>query len=165
MKKITGFMLALVFSGSSLANDKDDILELCSVAKKGSFSQIQAKGQLQADGSIKLVTLGGKGEVSFSKGNWDGIQQVLKSHQATDNVTARDCVIKLMPYFKSKVTTAKTTNKAQSQPAKKAQPTPQKTQVAKSAEKPSTTCTIEGDQDVCGNTTGGDININFGAKP
>jgi len=129
MKKITGFVLALVLSSSALANDKDDILELCSIAKKGNFSQIQAKGLLQADGSIKLATLGGKGEVSFRKGSWDGIQQVLKDHQATDNVTARDCVIRLMPYFKSKVKGVKAASKPNNKTVKK-QSAPEKQRIA-----------------------------------
>jgi cell division septation protein DedD len=141
MQKIITILMGLTFCHSAAANYKDDILELCSVARQGNFSQIQAKGQIQGDGSIKLATLGGKGELSFSKGEWNGVQQVLKDHQATDNVSARDCVLKLMPYFKSKIATphvpqksaSKSTVKANTAKAKPvATPTPKTAPIAES---------------------------------
>ncbi len=131
MQKILKILIGLTFCHNAAADYKNDILELCSVAKQGNFSQIQAKGQIQGDGSIKLATLGGKGELSFSKGEWNGVQQVLKDHQATDNVSARECVLKLMPYFKSKVVTPSAASKpaakkTASAPAKAKSTTPPK---------------------------------------
>ncbi|MCX7113219.1 MAG: hypothetical protein NTX45_24530 [Proteobacteria bacterium] len=102
MKTLIVLILGLFFSNYAMADYKEDILELCLVAKKGDFSQIKAKVHLQADGSIKLFTAKGEGEVNFSKGEWDGIQQVLKEHQVANNVNARDCVKEIMPYFKEK---------------------------------------------------------------
>ncbi len=112
MQKVLKILLVFAFSHGAAADYKNDILDLCSVAKQGNFSQIQAKGQIQADGSIKLATLGGKSELSFSKGEWSGVQQVLKEHQADDNKNSRDCVLKLMPYFKSKIATPPTPQKS-----------------------------------------------------
>ena len=168
MKKLAGVVLGLVFSHIALADYKDDILDLCSIAKKGNFSQIQAKGHLQADGSVKLATLGGKGEVSFSKGEWSGVQQVLKEHQVTDNVTARDCVIKLMPYFKSKVAATpapKVVNKPQKKAVKKVQSKPaatDKTAPKSNEPKPDAEVNVEthGDTSPAINGNGATVNYN-----
>jgi hypothetical protein len=150
---------------------------LCGLAKRGEYAQIQGKAQLQADGSVKLASIGGKGEISFSKGEWDGVNQVLQAHQAGNLHDYRACVANTLPYFKSKVVTAKPKTAA----PKKAVAVPKKTVAAtkpaatsstkNAAPEPDveqsieTTGDITGDQNVTGNNAGGDMNINFGAKP
>lgn len=129
MQKILTILIVLTFSHNVFALDVavENIQALCGLAKQGKYSQIQGKAQLQADGSVKLASIGGKGEISFSKGEWDGVNQVLQAHQAGNLHDYRACVANALPYFKSKVVTptpkpaAKPVAKASSKPAK---PTP-----------------------------------------
>ena len=136
MQKILKILLGLTLSQNVFALDAavENIQALCGLAKQGKYSEIQGKAQLQADGSVKLATLGGKGEISFSKGEWDGVSQVLQAHQAGNLKDYRACVANALPYFKSKVVTpapAKSTSK----PAAK---TPVKPDKSSAAAKPVT---------------------------
>ncbi len=108
MKNIV-FFLSFIFSSNVFALDSTskDIKALCGLAEHGEYSKIQRKAQIQADGSVKLASIGGKGEISFSKGDWDGVNQVLQEHQAGDNKDYRACVANALPYFKRKLTTTK----------------------------------------------------------
>ena len=76
------FALLLSHNGFALDSAVENIQALCGLAKQGQYSQIQGKAQLQADGSVKLVSVGGKGEIALSKGEWDGVSQVFQAHQA-----------------------------------------------------------------------------------
>jgi hypothetical protein len=122
MQKIIKILIALTFSHNAFALDSavENIQSLCGLAKEGKHSQIQSKAQLQADGSVKLATLGGKGEISFSKTEWDGLQQILWAKQPDSAKTYTDCVKNTLPYFKSKVATPSkpATKKTTSEPAK-----------------------------------------------
>lgn len=109
--KIIVFFLSFILSSNVFALDSavENIQALCGLARDGKYSQIQGKAQLQADGSVKLASVGGKGEISFSTGEWNGVNQVLKEHQAGDNKDYRACVANALPYFKGKFTTTKPT--------------------------------------------------------
>lgn len=158
--KTAAFFLSFTLSSSAFALDNavENIQALCGLAKQGKYSQIQSKAQIQADGSVKLASVSGKGEISFSKGDWDGVNQVLQAHQAGDNENYRACVANALPYFKSKVVTTKPT----ASPSKKAVAKPA---AVESDKKTQTIGNVTGDQNVTGNTIGGDANINFGVKP
>jgi hypothetical protein len=169
MKKVTGFVLGLILSNNVFALDNavENFQALCGLAKQGKYSQIQGKAQLQADGSVKLASFGGKGEISFSKGEWDGVNQVLQAHQAGNLHDYRACVANALPYFKSKVVIP-TANKSKPKPEKQKTKaaTNNKPAIAKTEPaKPQPECDVEGDQNVSCNSVGGDMNINFGVKP
>ena len=53
-------------------------------------------------GGVKLISANLKGQWSMTQGEWNGVQQVLKAHQAGDNHDYRECVKEALPYFKAK---------------------------------------------------------------
>ncbi len=148
MQKIITILIALSFSHNVFALDSavENIQALCGLAKQGKYSQIQGKAQFQANGSVKLASIGGKGEISFSKGEWDGVQQVLKDHQAGNLKDYRACVSNTLPYFRGKVVTP-----AASKPVK-----PKKTVSNKIENSTITGSTV--------NQAGGDINTTTTAE-
>ena len=153
MKKWAGFVLGLVLSSSVLALDKvtENVQAVClSPSQQGNYWNVTAKGDINAEGLVRVIALGINGEAIFTKGEWEGIQQVLKEHQAGDNDSYRKCAEKLTPIFLEKfasivpITSTKDIKKP----------------------KPSTIKTIEVNQETHGNYSGifnsnnGDITIN-----
>jgi hypothetical protein len=128
MQKIFKILIVLIFSQNVFALDPavENIQALCGLAKEGKQSEIKGKIQLQADGSVKLATVGGKGELSFSKSEWDGLQQILWAKQPDSAKTYTECVKNALPYFKSKVATPPPSPKSTSKPAKKVSSVPPK---------------------------------------
>jgi hypothetical protein len=173
MKKSSSFILALVLSNNVFALDKvtENVQAVClSPSQQGKYWTVTAKGGAEANGSIRLITAGINGEATFTKGEWDGVQQVLKDHQAGDNESYRKCAEKLTPLFLEKFATAKpvaksaNTNKAQAKTVQKNQavatknpPTP-----AENSQNTQTIGTVTGSQAVIQNEVKGDANINFG---
>lgn len=110
---ISSFLLA--FNTNAFALDKitENIREVClSPAQQGKYWDVTVKGGINADGSMRLIALGINGEATFTKGEWDGLQRVLKEHQAGDNDSYRKCVIEVMPFFKGKFASKTTTKKS-----------------------------------------------------
>lgn len=161
MQKILKILLALTFSrcvhAAGMAEIVKNVKEVClTPSEQGKFWNVTATGGAKADGSIKLIAAGINGQATFTKGEWDGVQQVLKEHQATENADYRDCVEKLTPLFIGKFTApapvpaaktppkpvAKSTAKASTanpKPATTTQPTtPPPTPAATSPAKPAT---------------------------
>lgn len=176
MKKITGFVLSLILSHSVHAADMAEIVknvkDVClSPSQQGKYWNVTATGGAKADGAIKLIAAGINGQATFTKAEWQGVQQAL---QPKENADYRDCVEKLTPLFVSKFSAATPTAKSKSQPAKKTSSASHKSTVAAkpattsakpAAPESETTNTVIGDQNVTGNNAGGDMNINFGTKP
>lgn len=111
MKKFTGICFALVLSNGVVADNMEAIVKgvqaVCqSPSQAGKYWNVTAAGEATANGSVRLVTAGIAGEVTFTKGEWDGVQQVLKAQQAVDNKSFRECSIALTPLFLAKFSSA-----------------------------------------------------------
>ncbi|MCX7108587.1 MAG: hypothetical protein NTX45_00370 [Proteobacteria bacterium] len=107
MKKIAYFVLTLIVSYSAFASDIDTITQnvksVCeSPTQAGKYWNVTATGKSDAKGSIRLASIGVNGEATFTKGEWEGVQQVLKAQQSADNASYRDCAVKLTPLFLAK---------------------------------------------------------------
>jgi hypothetical protein len=88
-----------------LALDKvtENVQAVClSPSQQGSYWNVSAKGGVNAEGLVRVIVLGINGEATFTKGEWEGVQQVLKEHQAGDNDSYRKCAEKLTPIFLEK---------------------------------------------------------------
>ncbi len=191
MQKLLKILLVLTLSHSAHAAGMAEIVknvrEVClTPSEQGKYWNVSATGGAKADGTIKLIAAGINGQATFTKGEWDGVQQVLQKDQLDDNKRYTHCVEHLTPLFINKFATAPAAPpKSAAQPAAKATvktntskpksataakpaatstPAPAATEpdVEQSTE---TTGTITGDQNVTGNNAGGDMNINFGTKP
>lgn len=171
MKKVAGFILVLAFSSSVFATEEkvvESVRAVCqSPSQQGKYWNVEGKGDAGANALIRLIGVSINGEASFTKGEWEGVQQVLKSDQHKDNARYWDCIEKLTPLFLEKFAPAKpvqsnkrktdSTQKTKSVATNHPTPTPAKNTPAIG--------NVTGDQNVTGNTTGGDMNINFGVKP
>jgi hypothetical protein len=107
MKKIAGLIFTLVVSNSAFASDLDTITQsvksVCqSPSQAGKYWNVTATGKADANGSIRLASIGVNGEATFTKDEWEGVQQVLKAQQSADNASYRDCAVKLTPLFLAK---------------------------------------------------------------
>jgi hypothetical protein len=107
MKKVTCLIFTLAVSSSVFASDIDTITQnvksVCeSPAQAGKYWNVTATGKADAKGSIRLASIGVNGEATFTKGEWAGVQQVLKEQQSADNANYRECAVKLMPLFLAK---------------------------------------------------------------
>jgi hypothetical protein len=105
MKLIKYFVLAAFYCHSAIAIDKviENVQAVClSPTEQGKYWNVIATGEAGISGSIRLISTGINGEATFTNGEWDGVQQVLKSHQAADNESYRQCVEKLAPLFLEK---------------------------------------------------------------
>lgn len=156
----------LALSSTAFATDLDNISKnvqaVCqSPSQQGKYWNVTATGKAGANGSIRLASVGINGEATFSKGEWEGVQQVLKAHQAGDNASYRICAEKLMPLFLANF--AKTTPAAKPAAVKKSKAaqslksTAAKAEPAKEAEVQQET---HGDKSPAINTQG-DVNINY----
>lgn len=115
MKPLLISSLLLVFNTNAFALDKiiENIQAVClSPAQQGKYWDVTVKGGINADGSVRLIAAGINGEATFTKGEWDGLQWVLKQHQAGDNDSYRKCVIEVMPFFKGKFASKTTIKKS-----------------------------------------------------
>ena len=111
MKKVAGFILVLAFSSSVFAT-QDQVVEnvraVCqSPSQQGKYWNVEGKGDAGANALIRLIGVSINGEASFTKGEWEGVQQVLKSDQYKDNARYWDCIEKLTPLFLEKFAAAK----------------------------------------------------------
>lgn len=107
MKKIIGCILYLGLCNSVLAAEQEAIVknvqDVClTPSKAGKYWNVTARGEAGADTTFRLLNAALKGEATFTKGEWEGVQQVLKDQQHADNADYRDCVKKLTPLFLSK---------------------------------------------------------------
>lgn len=110
MPRFTGVCVGLFFliAQCSYAADitetiekiTDAVTRLCTVpSERGSYWQVNVTGEGKA--TVKLINI--KGQAAFSKGEWDGIRDVLPvEDQAVDRESARKCVQKLVPLFLEK---------------------------------------------------------------
>lgn len=61
------------------------------------------KLELNGDANFRVTMVGLlKSDASFTAEEWDGVQRVLREHQAEDNKDYRDCSEKLTPLFLEK---------------------------------------------------------------
>jgi hypothetical protein len=133
MKKVTCLFLCWAVSSSVFAADMDTITQnvksVCeSPAQAGKYWNVTATGKADATGSIRLASIGVNGQATFTKGEWDGVQQVLKEQQSADNANYRECAVKLTPLFLAKFAAsapeAKATATNQNKPKQPAQHKP-----------------------------------------
>ena len=98
--------LLLFMSGNVFAANAELIENINAVclapSQQGKYWNVTVKGDIKADGSVKLIAAGVKGEATFTKGEWQGVQQVLKERQADDNDSFRKCSMTLTPLFLEK---------------------------------------------------------------
>jgi hypothetical protein len=76
MRNAVLFLSFILLSSNAFALDGavENAKALCNVLVKGEHLETQGKGQVQADGSIKIVGIDGKVELSFTKSEWDGVK-------------------------------------------------------------------------------------------
>ncbi|MFI3221142.1 MAG: hypothetical protein QX189_18810 [Methylococcales bacterium] len=159
MKKIAGFVLGLAASSSAFAADLDAIVKnvqaVCqSPSQQGKYWNVSTGIDGGVNGIIRLVNIGINGEATFTKGEWEGVQQVLKEHQAGDNESYRKCAEKLTPIFLEKFAPATSEN-----------PNNEKSTASKTASQNTQSFgDITGGQNFIQNGGTGDTNINFGSK-
>lgn len=98
--------LFLFISGNVFAANTELIENINAVclapSQAGKYWNVTVKGDIKADGSVKLIAAGVKGEAIFTKGEWQGVQQVLKERQPDDNDSFRKCSMTLTPLFLEK---------------------------------------------------------------
>jgi hypothetical protein len=158
--------LGLALSSTAFATDLDNISKnvqaVCqSPSQQGKYWNVTATGKAGANGTIRLASVGVNGEATFSKGEWEGVQQVLKAHQAGDNASYRICAEKLTPLFLEKFATATPAAKPaatkKSKAVKSPKPAAVKSEPAKEVDVQQET---HGDKSPAINTNG-DVNINY----
>jgi hypothetical protein len=157
-----GFTLSSTAFATDLDNISKNVQAVCqSPSQQGKYWNVTATGKAGANGTIRLASVGVNGEATFSKGEWEGVQQVLKAHQAGDNASYRVCAEKLMPLFLANF--AKATPAAKPAKTKKTKavqspkPATPKPEPAKEADVQQET---HGDKSPAINTKG-DVNINY----
>jgi hypothetical protein len=70
------------------------------------IKEVEGAGQGKAKINIKLLgEVGGTGMVTLSRGEWEGVQQVLQEKQADENARYRDSGERLTPLFLEKFVT------------------------------------------------------------
>ena len=80
----------------------DSVTSVCRApGEQGKYWDVEATGKGDVDLRLlkKLPGVGVEGKVRFSKGEWEGVQRVLRDHQARDNADYRQCVRALTPLF------------------------------------------------------------------
>lgn len=102
-------LLVCLASTSALAESLLDwttsIRSLCmSPDQPGKYWDVNAHGNVEGAVRVKLIgNASANTGVTFSKGEWDGIQKVLKEQQADEHKNYRDCVRDIVPMLKDKV--------------------------------------------------------------
>lgn len=80
-----------------------NILDICNApANKGSYWDVKIQGSGDANLKLKLVDGSMSGGVVFEKSEWNGVQQVLKEQQASENASYRRCAEKMTMLFLEK---------------------------------------------------------------
>jgi hypothetical protein len=158
--------LGFVLSSTAFATDLDNISKavqaVCqSPSQQGKYWNVTATGKAGANGTIRLASVGVNGEATFSKGEWEGVQQVLKAHQAGDNASYRICAEKLMPLFLANFAKATPAAKpvATKKPKAVQSPKPAAAKL-KPAKKADVQQETHGDKSPAINANG-DVNINY----
>lgn len=108
-------LAAFLVLAPSLVSSQDDRIKLMeavsrnvkdvcqSPSEKGRYWDIDIEGGGEARVRLKLANLGVSGQAEFTKGEWEGVQQVLKEQQAEENKNYRECAQKLTPLFIEKL--------------------------------------------------------------
>lgn len=107
MKTVESLFFVLLWASSTLAAEKppieqivDNIKSVClSPSDSGKLWEVKVEGEGRA--KVKFIA-DLKGDVEFTKGEWEGVQRVLKEKQADENARYRDCVERLTPMFLDK---------------------------------------------------------------
>ncbi len=95
---------ALVFPIHANASSEEvvnTVRQLCQ-APGESGSHLRVSGGGAAEGSVRvklLGVIGANANVEFDKSEWEGVQAVLREHQAGELANYRDCVRELTPLF------------------------------------------------------------------
>jgi len=108
---ISLIIFVIVFPSYSFSKDDEmnslveNIKKICqSPSERDSYWNVSLKG----DGKARIKFIGAvSGEADFSKGEWSGIQRVLKAHQKDDSKNYRECAKELTPLFIDKFSTEK----------------------------------------------------------
>jgi hypothetical protein len=152
-----------LFSGNVFAANTELIENIKAVclapSQQGKYWNVTVKGDIKVDGSVKLIAAGVKGEANFSKGEWAGVQQVLKERQPDDNDSFRKCSMTLTPLFLEKFNASSSINPINSNKTKSA-----KSKSPSTKPEPAKATNIhqeaEGSKNANVNKTGdGDVNI------
>lgn len=157
MKTASAFILALAFSGNTFAGGLDELVsKLClSPSQAGKYWDFKVDGNAGVNGIIRLFSAGINGEATLTKGEWEGVQQVLKSHQVIDNKSFRECAIALTPLLLPTFAPVTPAAKPKPKPAQKSnhaplpKPEPAKTEGVHQE--------IHGDKNIIIYSTGGGI--------
>jgi hypothetical protein len=104
--------LSVVVSGEVVASQErasidkvvDSVKSVClAPSERGKYWEVQGTGKAEAKVNIKVLSkLGVEGTATFSEGEWEGVQRVLREKQADENARYRTCVEKLTPLFLDK---------------------------------------------------------------
>ena len=140
----------------------DSVQAVCQApSKKGEYWDIKVTGEADAKVNLKLTKAGIKGAATFTKKEWDGVQQVLQEHQSGDNKDYRDCAKTLTPIFLEKFAGKTTpTSKASTKTPAVKEPTEPKRK-----ETNNSTQSTEGDTSpIINNVKDSQITVNSGNK-
>jgi len=106
---LSGIVFATCYFSANSANALSmepvtkNILAICMApANKGSYWDVQIKGSGDANVKLKLADGSLSVEAMFRKGEWNGVQQVIKEQQASENANYRICTEKLTSLFLEK---------------------------------------------------------------
>ncbi|AEX22254.1 hypothetical protein [Vibrio sp. EJY3] len=107
-KLLIAYLLFFTFSVNALNKEDMSAVEstvknLCQISDGGTSESIQVGGEGDVKVRVGALGLGSvKGSVDFTKREWNGVQQVLREHQAQDSKDYRACVRSLTPIFLEK---------------------------------------------------------------
>jgi len=90
---------------NSLLMDRitQNIINVCQApTTSGKYWKVNVKGSGDAKIKLKIADVGTSGEATFTKKEWEGVQQVLQEQQAKENADYRDCAKKITPLFLEK---------------------------------------------------------------
>jgi hypothetical protein len=121
MRLVIVILVSVIFIHSTIAladeisiMDKitKNIKDVCqSPDSKSKYWDVSVKAGGSTNKIVKLIGIGVTAEAIFNKKEWEGVQKVLRSDQAKDNINYRECVSKLTPLFINKFATAKSHQK------------------------------------------------------
>lgn len=87
----------------TMENVTKNIIEVCRApADSNKYWDIKIESSGDTKVKLKLADINISGQAEFSKGEWQGVQRVLKEQQAQDNASYRDCAKSLTPLFLNK---------------------------------------------------------------
>lgn len=89
-----------VLAQSYMQELKNVIKDLCKASsERGKYWNLRVSADGSASVRLKLADLGLSGDATFSREEWEGIQQVMKEDQLKDNERYTECVVKITPIF------------------------------------------------------------------